>query len=55
MGSLVPGAQKTEERLVHTVCVCVQSPQDVGSTSYYLILPCYVTLKLELDIVHLSG
>ena len=48
-------AQKTEERLVYTVCACVYSSQDVGSPGYFLILLCYVTSELGLDIVYLSG
>ena len=29
-------ARKTEERLVHTVCACVYSPQDVGTPTIFL-------------------
>ena len=55
--SLVPRLSVGGEResLVHTVCACVSSPQDMGTLGYFLILPCYVTSEFGLDIVYLAG
>ena len=54
--SLVPGAHKKRRSAWYILFAhTFQSPQDVGTLDYFLILPCHVTSEFGLDIVNLSG